>query len=72
MLQNRPSIGLVEIKRARFGAYELTLPVFPSRQPGPLVRHLQSALREHGDRLAEQIDRLGAKQKRTMKSPGNA
>ncbi|MER5182650.1 hypothetical protein ABT009_30590 [Streptomyces sp. NPDC002896] len=33
MLQNRPHIGLIEIKRARFSAYELTLPVFPSRKP---------------------------------------
>ncbi|WP_089102107.1 TniQ family protein [Streptomyces hyaluromycini] len=56
MLRNGPNIGSVEIKRARFGAYELTLPVFPSREPGRLARLLHNALLEHADKLAKQID----------------
>ncbi|WP_409468785.1 TniQ family protein [Streptomyces sp. HC307] len=63
MLQSRPDVGLIEIKRTRFSAYELTLPVFPSRGPGLLARLLHDALHEHAGRLAGRVDRLGEKRR---------
>ncbi|MFK0127096.1 hypothetical protein ACIQSP_27770 [Streptomyces nigra] len=71
LLQTQPHVGLIEIKRARFSAYELTLPVFPSRGPGLLARLLRSALREHADKLAVQIDRRHNTQRRVKAIPGN-
>ncbi|MGP4048434.1 hypothetical protein [Streptomyces sp. 2A115] len=54
MLRNRPYVGLIEVKRAGFRAYELTLSVFPSRKPAVFSGHLR-ALSEQADGRAERI-----------------